>query len=335
MLARTSFCRACGVFGLFLAFIMPLAAHAESLSPSGDGLDFEIIRIHYGDVLTIFTADFDNDNCGDIVYTGMIEEGLYVLYGNPDGTYDPPVDLLPGHVVYAAPMIAAYLNADTLLDIIVACQNYVYVMINQGERVFSKVTLLKANCSLGGVVAGLFDSDQYMDLLAAPRHLYLGDGKGNFPTVVDLPFDFFTAYVTDFNNDGIDDIATTTDGYGNGGIYLNDGNAGFRETCTFTLGGLALPVSIEASFADFNRDGNADFAFVAPVEPSVLSRISVGYGDGAGGLIRIDPLNVYGACHSLAIADIDRDYNLDIAASNAFRRRLEVFLGDGAGNFSD
>jgi hypothetical protein len=335
MPAKTNFCKACGLVGLFLAFLMPPVGHAESLSPSGDGLGFEIIRVHYGDVLTIFTADFDNDNCGDIVYTGMLADGLYILYGNPDGTYDPPFDLLSGHAVWAAPMATAYLNADTLLDIVVACQDLVYVMINEGERSFSKVTLVKDKLNLGGVVVGLFNSDPYMDVLAAPRHLYLGDGKGDFTGTIDLPFDFFSAYVTDFNNDGIDDIATTEDGYGNGSIYLNYGNANFTKTCSFRLGGLTLPVSIDESFADFNRDGNADFAFVAPVEPSTLSKISIGYGDGAGDLTRIDTLNVYGACHSLAIADIDRDYNLDVAASNATMRRLEIFLGDGAGNFSD
>ncbi|UCD94302.1 MAG: VCBS repeat-containing protein, partial [Candidatus Zixiibacteriota bacterium] len=335
MLARTSFCRACGSVGLLLAFMMPPAGHAESLSPSGDGLDFEIIRTHYGDVMTIYAADFDHDNCGDVVYTGIIAEGLYILYGKSDGSFEAPVDLMPGDKVYEAPLAAGFVNTDTLLDIVVSTNHYVYVLLNSGNRNFSKRKLFKGNLNMGGVAVGLFDSDQYMDILAAPRYIHLGNGQGYFPSIITLPFDFLTAFVTDFNNDGIDDFVTTIDGSGNGAIYVNDGNANFTKTDSFVLGGLALPVSTDETFADFNRDGNADFAFVAPVQPSTLSKISIGYGDGAGGLIKIDTLNVYGACHSLAITDVNRDHNLDIAASNAFRRRLEVFLGDGAGNFSD
>lgn len=298
---------------------------------SAEEVGFDIIKTHPGDVMSIYSGDFDDDDNSDIIYCGIVN-GLYILYGNSDGTFDPPVNYLD---TYQSIIYADYVDKDKMIDIIVSSNHYVHVFLNKGNRDFEIISLPKDEQNLGGVATGYFNDDKKLDIIAAPSHIYLGDGWGNFPDQKALPEILFSFYVSDFNNDGKDDFLGWDD-YGKGGIYINDGDADFTKTATIDLSGLTLQISSLDPFIDFNNDGNADFALVTPkLPPSSRSDITIGYGDGSGGLNAIGTLTVYGTSYSLAVADINRDNNLDIAASNATTTMLEVFLGDGNGHYDD
>ena len=321
------------LIGLFLAVIMPVSFPGGVSELAAQAPDFDIVKTYPADVFGILAVDIDYDNYTDIIYNGLIENSMCIAYGKSDGTFETPAFYLDAS---AAPMVTAFVNADTLLDILVATWTDLYVMLNNGDRTFSIVTLPGTD-NLGGVATGYFNDDAYLDIVAASDKIHLGNGSGGFPQTITLPFIFKTAYVSDFNNDDIHDLVALTE-YGDGAIYLNDGDGNFTQTATFSLGEVTLGVSTTESIADFNHDGNADFAFVSPIDYSDSSYITIGYGDGSGGLSSMDTLRVFGTSHSLAIADIDRDNNLDIAVSVSYSnavQNLEVFLGDGAGNYSN
>lgn len=293
-------------------------------------VEFEITRAGMGDVFDLQVVDVDGDEVTDIVYTGLFDTDLHIMYGIKGGGYEPVIEYSEG----AHSMTSAFINKDKYLDIICSDMYFVYVFINNGDRTFTINSIPHEYTNVGGVATGFFNDDSYLDIIAAYKYIYYGDGNGNFPSTLTLPEIFQTVYVSDFNNDNVDDFVTL-DHNGNSTIYLNNQDGTYSPSGTFALDGLALGVSIKKPFADFNHDGNADFAFLADLSANSDSRITIGYGDGVGGVSGTEYKMISGTAYSLAIADVNRDNNLDLIASNISHNRLELFLGDSEGGFSD
>jgi hypothetical protein len=317
-----------GLTAAFLIMVVPYPA----MTADTDDLGFEIMRLPYiSDVVTIYAADVDNDGFTDILYTGLIDEGVKICYGNAEGEFDPPVSYLD---VYQAPITAAFVDSDNLLDLIVEFNSEVYVMINQGDRTYSTNILYKGEVNLGAVATGYINDDAYLDIVAPPDAVFYGDGTGAFPSSGTVPYTFHTVHISDFNNDGIDDLSAISSS-GAIAILVNDGYGNFTQSDFIQLNDLTLSISSDEPFADFNQDGDADFAYVTPNIGHGTSYITIGYGDGTGQFPNITQLTVPGTSYSLAIADVNRDYYLDLIAGDATNSTLEVFVGDGNGNFTD
>ncbi|MCP4703312.1 MAG: VCBS repeat-containing protein [candidate division Zixibacteria bacterium] len=316
----------CGVIVIIacLLFFYPSVLLAQV-----EGLDFEIIRTHFGDVFDIQIADVDYDHNADIIFVGMSDTYLHVMYGKTEGGFELPVSYSEG----GHSLTTAYLNDDKYLDIICSFMYNVYIYINNGDRTFTMSTLPHDYTNVGGLATGYFNDDSHLDIIAAYNHIYYGDGNGNFPSSEIMPSTFQTVYVSDFNNDNVDDFILI-DRYGLSGIYLNN-SGNFTKSADFDLGGLVLGVSIKKPFADFNHDGNADFAFIADVNMQTNDQIAIGYGDGAGGVSDLFYIELSGGGLSLAIADTDRDNNLDLIACNMTHARMEVYLGNAEGGFGE
>jgi hypothetical protein len=131
----------------------------------------------------------------------------------------------------------------------------------------------------------------------------------------------------DLNNDGFVDVVGT-DGNGGHGPYVvrNNGNGTF--TTLFNYGSNAA----DSEIADFNGDGNKDFAFAR-------GRIEIAYGDGAFGFPTpttpfLGPTfgSLLGSAISLATADFNGDGRADLAAGTHSQAGLWIFLQDSAGN---
>ena len=296
-------------------------------------VEFEITRAGMGDVFDLQVVDVDGDDVTDIVYTGILNTDLHIMYGRKGGGYEPAVAYSEG----GHTMTSAFINQDKYLDIICSDMYFVHVFINNGDRTFTINSIPHDYTNAGGVATGFFNDDSYLDIIAAYQYIYYGDGNGNFPSTLTLPEVFQTVYASDFNNDNLDDfIAITSNGHAK--IFINQQNGSFASAGRFDLTGLALGVSIKKPFADFNHDGNADFAFVTTEiigTGPFTSTITVGYGDGAGDVSGFEYLHFLGTSYSLAIADVNRDNNLDLIASNISYSRLELFLGNSDGSFSE
>ncbi len=316
---------------LILCISMISLAQNEGNADPAEELSFEVIKTHIGDVLDIKIADIDGDNISDIIFGGLMAPDLHIMYGIKEGGYTMPQQ----YEALANTIAFGYFNNDNYIDIVSGYFSNMYVCINNGDRTFTITNYEHESANLGGVATGYFNDDSHMDIVAAFDNIYYGDGTGNFPVSETLPFSFQSVFVSDYNNDEIDDLIAISIP-GNAGIYLNDGYGSFTKSADFDLDYLTLGVSIDNPFADFNRDGNADFAFITPIgSPASSSKITVGYGDGLGGILSTTELLVPKTAYCLAIADANRDYNLDLIASNASDGIMNVFLGDGNGLFSD
>jgi FG-GAP-like repeat len=141
----------------------------------------------------------------------------------------------------------------------------------------------------------------------------------------------------DFNRDGNIDLVFT--GCGNaqctttGAVFLllGDGNGGFTRGGQF----VAAPGTdaIALATGDFNRDGTPDLIVIN----NAINRfgtVSVLLADGSGGFLPPVSYGVGGAVPIWpAVADFNRDGNLDLAISVTTTDSVAVLLGNGDGTF--
>jgi len=133
--------------------------------------------------------------------------------------------------------------------------------------------------------------------------------------------------VSDFNGDGIPDLAVTnSDGTENTvSVLLGNGNGTFQPQQTYPVG--LQPEGI--AVADFNGDGIPDLAITNQSD----STVSVLLGNGNG---TFQPQQTYptGANpNGIAVADFNGDGVADLAVANLFGNTVSVLLGNGNGTF--
>ncbi len=283
-------------------------------------------------IRNIQTADLDFDNNLDLVLCDMLATYLIISYGNGDGTFTPPETLISNFDYFDF----AFVNGDSLMDIVAANYSNIAVLLNNGARGFTTVfTPRDAPEQIATVASGYYNDDPLTDIFVGMDEVYYGNGQGGFPTAIvvseDICNNALSADMADFNRDGFDDLVL-------GGIcdtakiFLSTGGYAFTQSAAIAVKKFTAEITTGNTLADFNRDGNCDFALIDP--DRYISYIYIGYGDGSGGLTALDTLFVYGQTYTLAAIDINRDLCLDIVSVNNRDKTVEIFLGDESGLFS-
>ncbi len=222
----------------------------------------------------ITTGDINNDGFIDIIYTQLGSIEFYL--GDGTGSLSPPIYYYPtpGQNIHFDKTIAADLNGDGNLDLLVD-GSQLYVRFGHGDGTFDLTQTLPFGGS--SVYVGDFNNDGKPDILASagidyPAHMYLGQSNGTFGTAIvqpnmpgrDLQF-------VDLNNDGFKDIiATSSSVY----VFYNDQTGGFGSAITTPLDIPAGTNVSSSGMADFDGDGILDAVVVTG---SGLLRIFKGY----------------------------------------------------------
>jgi hypothetical protein len=138
--------------------------------------------------------------------------------------------------------------------------------------------------------------------------------------------------LADFNNDGILDFAAD-DGFKWIEAFLGNGDGSFRKSSTVTSNYYGDPPAVIAA-GDFNNDGNEDLLFGADFNgPPTQLEVNFGDGNGKFRLGARSPFQFDNYPDATAIADFNRDGDLDAAVAESGRYWLSIFVGQGDGSF--
>jgi len=130
---------------------------------------------------------------------------------------------------------------------------------------------------------------------------------------------------TDFDGDGILDIATANAEANSVSVLLGEGNGTFRAKVDYQTG--ARPWAIVTG--DWNHDGVPDLATANLDDGSV----AVFLNRGSGRLARQQDIKVGAYPRALLAADLDNDSSLDLAVTSAQENTVSVLFGKGDGKF--
>ncbi|MCB9878268.1 MAG: VCBS repeat-containing protein [Planctomycetes bacterium] len=157
--------------------------------------------------------------------------------------------------------------------------------------------------------------------LTGELRVLFGNGAG-FDVVQDEQIGGLPIWMSggDFDNDGDQDLVIVRSDAGSTDLWRND-NGSFTQAGSIAAGSNALAVVV----GDLNNDGNLDVAVSRPGTPDIL----VGFGDGAmdfAGTQEV-PLPGGGIAFNLAVADADRDGELDLMVADTGNDRIVIFKG--------
>jgi Bacterial Ig-like domain (group 3)/FG-GAP-like repeat/RTX calcium-binding nonapeptide repeat (4 copies) len=136
---------------------------------------------------------------------------------------------------------------------------------------------------------------------------------------------------SDFNGDGLKDLAKTDGNANTVSVWLANGLGGFALAAgsPFATGSTGPNTT---SVADFNLDGRADLAVT-----HYNGSLSILLGNGAGGFAAApgSPFSVSGTnSWEGAIGDFNGDGRPDVVVNNYSSNTISIMLGDGAGSMS-
>ena len=150
------------------------------------------------------------------------------------------------------------------------------------------------------------------------RSYPVGDGPG-------------VVLAVDVNGDGKPDIVTVNERSEDATILLNAGKGGFAPAPGSPVKAGHMPN--DATTADFDHDGHPDVAFANHES----QQLTVLLGDGKGSFRPAPgspvPVAVKPHPHGVAAGDFDGDGNVDLVTDSWGEDKLEIFPGDGKGNF--
>ncbi len=302
----------------------------------------------------IAVADLDGDGDLDIVSANPGSNNLAIFEQlSPSVFASDPAVVLGSSSDTNGPraVVAVDLNGDGLIDIASAnaVGGTVAVFLQAQDGFHPDADFVLGAGLIGApvsIAAGDFDGDGRMDLVTANSSgnslaLFL-QPAGGFASVTPVILGSGATtknpsqiLAVDVDRDGDVDLVCVNTAGNNVAVFLNPGNGAFPATPSFVLGGVASTPSPRAvAVGDLDGDGDPDIA----VAVGGNSTIAV-FLQGAPGSFPVAPSFTISSASlatpdTIAIADVDRDGDLDIVTGNSGSKNLTVFRQGLPGTFS-
>jgi hypothetical protein len=252
-------------------------------------------------VIALAVGDFNNDGKLDLITTNsdINDNGLGLVLGNGDGTFQAPID------------VAGFYTYGEMGGIVVGDFN------KDGNLDFATTWTLGGPVQLG---------------------VYLGDGQGHFTFNTSYSIGTATDHpprsiaTADLNGDGKLDLIVP-DWYGGAvAVLYGNGDGTFQNPVEFPVAYTPTGVAV----GDFNKDGKPDIVVAlssgcCPFSGGIGVLINNGNGTFQSPAYYSNLAGVDSG--QVAVADLDGNGKLDVVESSYGGWNIGVFLGDGDGTF--
>jgi len=205
-------------------------------------------------------SDFNEDNNLDIAAYNMVENKVFVFFGDGHGTFTPPANFNSGASGRALSVIDV--NKDSHLDVIIggSVDGLIYTLLGNGNGTFVQKTSFVGGYNAATIAIADFDLNGMLDI-AAPNTNYnsnavdigSGNGDGTFSYALSLIPNYSPRGATsgDFNKDGFPDLVIAKGEY--------------RDTVDVYLNSLAVKVDIDIKPGSYPNSINLGSGGTVPV----------------------------------------------------------------------
>jgi hypothetical protein len=269
-------------------------------------------------------ADINGDGRPDIL-------GSTTLFNNGNGTFaEQAMDFMPHEN-------AAFgdLNSDGLVDIARKNYNSVSLYYNQGNGAFVR-PYVQYNLSFADphhFVSADLNGDNIEDwVMITPTNtiaVWINMGSGNFAPQVDYTTKLSTNELAAADMNGDKTLDLVASGETNVEVLLNLGGGIFGPAVTYAAGSMQKQCS---ATGDFNGDGYADVARLAPSPDHANLKVMFNQGNGTLGP-SVDIATLDANPKELVTSDLNGDGRADLLVRDQ-QDDIEVFLSDGMGGFA-
>jgi len=281
----------------------------------------------------ICVGDFNGDGNYDMAVSCYMSDTVSILFGNGDGTLQPPVNY--GSGVAPNNIYPMDLDADGDIDLIMAnaSQSGIAVLLNDGPGTFSGPAGYCSGYSCVAVTVNDFDGDGDPDIAGVDYYgdamaviFNYGDGTFTGPSLFSTEMDPTSLVSADFDLDGDYDIAVANSLSGNVTVFTNNGHGFFYNPVDYGVGQHQSCIIA----ADFDADGDEDLAVSCNEGDSLAVLLNTGSG-------AFSVSKIYSGLYieNIFPADVDGDGDLDIITAATFWRSASIFVNDGTGQFSN
>jgi hypothetical protein len=273
----------------------------------------------------------------DLVVADYLTSQIFILLGNGDGTFQPPLKFS----IYAPVALAVGdFNDDHVPDLAVVKyggtgESHVAILLGDGTGKFRQSGGYPSGVETTGVAVADFNGDGHLDVAVANNagnvKVFFGTGKGtlNPPTTYKLtgtnPYGIAAG---DLNRDGHPDLAVAEALAGSVAVLINDGTGKFLKPVTYNAGG---GEAVDVKFADLRQDGTEDLV-VANLSQGMVVLLNNGNGTFGPAKIYEPTFFNWQPPEACVVADFNLDGKLDVACAAQLDDSY-IFYGTGDGTF--